>query len=98
MESLYREVGISSQAHHKNKVMAEKRLSYNEEFVLQVKQAQTAHPRMGSRLLYRLHGVKGTGINRFGQLIRREGLGIKRKRNYRKTADGYNLKAGLSIC
>jgi transposase InsO family protein len=96
MESLYREVGISRQAHHKNKVMTEKRLSYSKELVLQVKQARTARPRMGSRLLHRLLGVKGTGINRFEQPVRREGLGIKRKRNYRKTADGYKFQ-GRSV-
>ncbi len=96
MESLYKTAGISRQAHYKKKVLEEHRLKQEQALISQVRQARLSHPRMGSRPLYHLLEVKTMGINRFEGLIKKEGLGIKRKKNYHKTTDGYKFK-GKSI-
>lgn len=96
MESLYKAAGISRQAHYKKKVLEEHRLRQEQALISQVRQARLSHPRMGSRPLYHLLAVKTMGINRFEGLIKQEGLGIKRKKNYHKTTDGHKFK-GKSI-
>ena len=96
MKDVYIHSGISRQGYYKAKLLEQSKTLYREDILRQVRQARLSHPRMGSRPLHRMLGVKRMGINQFERMLSEEGLGIKRKRNRCKTTDGH-LFRGRSV-
>jgi transposase InsO family protein len=89
MEAVYHISGISRQGHSQARARLVSQKSRKESVLSSVALARVSHPRMGSRPLYKMLGVEGMGINQFERLLSEEGLGIRRKRNKRKTTDGH---------
>jgi transposase InsO family protein len=89
MEKMYEISGISRQGHYKISKRKTARESQRAHIILQVRQARISHPRMGSRPLHKMLKIECVGINQFERLLSSNGMGIKVKRNKRKTTDGH---------
>ena len=109
MESVYEMVGCSRQSVHQfNKVRTNRKVA-EKQIIESVHHWRKIHPRMGSRTLYytmkNIGGIDlGMGVNKFENLMSREGLTIKkRKKKWIKTSDGLgkshyvNLTNGLVL-
>ena len=95
MEDVYIIAEISRQGHHSSKKRWSCKETLRTDILSRVRQARLSHPRMGSRPMYKLLNVQGMGINQFERMLSAEGLGVKMKRNRRKTTDGSKYKGRL---
>lgn len=85
MSALYKQVGISRQAHFQSMKRKQKRRVLQEELIKQVRSVRQIHPRMGLRKLYYLLKPEGVGRDQFERLMADSGLKLKKKPNYVRT-------------
>ncbi len=85
MRELYKQVGISRQAHHQ--AVQRQRSVYLAQFALanEVINIRKDHPRMGLRKIYHLVKPKGVGRDQFEQIMAEKGLKLTKTKNYRRT-------------
>lgn len=80
MRELYLIAGISKQAFHKRIKRAELKTISMSKIAVMVKDLRKDHPRMGSRPMYHKLRIKEMGINKFENIIKESGLGLKQKK------------------
>lgn len=80
MKELYLIAGISKQAFHKRIKRAELKTISMSKIEVIVRDLRKDHPRMGSRPMYHKLRIKEMGINKFENIIKESGLGLKQKK------------------
>jgi len=80
MRDLYLIAGISKQAFHKGIKRAELKTISMSKIEVIVRDLRKDHPRMGSRPMYHKLRIKEMGINKFENIIKESGLGLKQKK------------------
>lgn len=80
MNRLYGIAGISKQAFYKSIKREEKNIILMFKVEDIVKEVRKDHPRMGSRPIYYKLGIKEIGINKFENIVRDSGLGLRQKK------------------
>jgi putative transposase len=109
MECFYRELGTSRQAISQMKKREDVSMIKDKSILKIVEEWRQKHPKMGSRSLFytiqNIGGVElGIGVNKFEQLLKREGLTMEKPvKKWIKTSDGLgkesykNLINGLEL-
>ena len=104
MKELYLIAGISKQAFHKRIKRAELKTISMSKIEVIVRDLRKDHPRMGSRPMYHKLRIKEMGINKFENIIKESGLGLKQKKRRITTthSDPYhkhypNLTYGIKL-
>lgn len=104
MESLYRSIGYSKQGYHQQVHRDAGKHETKEEVLKKVRATRMIYPVLGSRRTHKTARIEEMGITRFEQLMREEGLTIKRKRKWIKTTESSgqhhiypNLTNGIKI-
>lgn len=92
MERLYRYLGVTRQALHKQKKAAEKWDILARETLAKVAQIRKRHPKMGARVMYHTLGITGMGINKFKRLISQNNLTVQIKKKRSITTDSRGSK------
>ncbi len=85
MNQLYKQLGISRQAHHQQVKSARNGKLMEQTLAREVIHLRMDHPKMGLRKIYDLLNPSGIGRDKFERMMVSSGLRIKRIRNYRRT-------------
>jgi putative transposase len=87
LNDLYRIMGISKQAVHKHLNRCMSRLDMEGQTLLLASKIRCDHPQMALRDIYFKLRPTGMGRDRFEELCKSAGFGVKRSKNHRKTTD-----------
>lgn len=91
MNKLFRTMGTTRQAFHQRKQREMKRTEEYHQLLPLIRQLREDHPRMSSRVMYRLLQPRHLGRDRFEAFCFNQGLKLDRRRSFHRTTNSWGV-------